>query len=96
VNRRGALAVAVLLAAAPIGCAEPRSEFMVRVAADCSAGDRAACHLLHAPPDPSAFSGLNDTQSGSRGLVQEDLEAMIRGMAQARSSPRFRPANGTR
>jgi hypothetical protein len=96
VNRRGTLAVAVLLAAAPVGCTEPRSEFMTRVAADCSAGDRAACHLLNAPPDASAFNGLNDTQSGSRGLVQEDLEAMIRGMAQARSSPRFRPADGTR
>ena len=95
-NRRGVLVVAVLLAAAPVGCTEPQSEFMTRVAADCTAGDRAACHLLRAPPDASAFSGLGETRSGSRSLVQEDLEAMIRGMAQARATPRFRPADGAR
>jgi len=95
-NRRGALAVAVLLAAAPVGCTEPRMEFMARVAEDCTAGDRAACNLLRAPPSRSAFSGLSETRSGSRKLVQEDLEAMIRGMAQARATPRPRLQDGAR
>lgn len=95
-SRRGALAAAVLLAMAPVGCTEPRSEFMTRVAEDCAGGDRAACNLLRAPPDASAFNGVSGTRSGSRSLVQEDLEAMIRGMAQARAAPRIRPVDGAR
>ncbi len=95
-TRRGALAVAVLLAAAPIGCTEPRMEFMARVAQDCTAGDRAACNLLRAPPGDSAFSGLSETRSRSRSLVQEDLEAMMRGMAQARATSRPRSQDGAR
>ena len=95
-SRRAALALAVLLAAAPIGCTEPRSEFMARVTEDCNAGDRAACNLLRAPPADGAFSGLSDTPSASRSLVQEDLEAIMRGMARARTTPRPRPENGSR
>lgn len=93
-TRRGALALAVLLAAAPVGCTEPRTEFMARVAEDCTAGDRAACNLLHAPPGDAAFSGLGGTRS--RSLVQEDLEAMMRGMAQARATSRPRLQDGAR
>lgn len=93
-TRRGALALAVLLAAAPVGCTEPRTEFMARVAEDCTAGDRAACNLLHAPPGDAAFSGLGSTRS--RNLVQEDLEAMMRGMAQARATSRPRLQDGAR
>ncbi len=95
-TRRGALALAVLLAAAPVGCTQPRTEFMARVAEDCTAGDRAACNLLHAPPGDAAFSGLGSTRSRSRSLVQEDLEAMIRGMAQARATSRPRLQDGAR
>ena len=72
------------------GCAEPQSAFMGRLSEDCAAGDQAACHLMHAPPGASAFSSLADTQAGSRSLVQEDLEAMIRGMAQAHETGRLR------
>lgn len=72
------------------GCAEPQSAFMTRLVEDCTAGDQAACHLLRAPPGASAFSSLADTQSRSRRLVQEDLEAMIRGMAQAHETGRLR------
>ncbi len=72
------------------GCAEPQSAFMARLAEDCSAGDQAACHLMRAPLGASAFSSLADTQSRSRGLVEEDLEAMIRGMAQAHEVGRLR------
>ena len=95
-TRRDALAFAVLLAALPVGCTGPHSEFMARVARDCAAGDQAACNLMRSPPDPSAFSGVDGAQSSTPSLVQEDLEAMIRGMAQARSSPSVRPANGAR
>ncbi len=93
-TRRGALALAVLLAATPVGCTEPRTEFMARVAEDCTAGDRAACNLLHAPPGDAAFGGLGSTRS--RNLVQEDLEAMMRGMAQARATSRPRLQDGAR
>jgi len=72
------------------GCVEPQSAFMSRLAEDCTAGDQAACHLMRAPPDASAFSSLADTQSRSRKLVEEDLEAMIRGMAQAYEAGRLR------
>ena len=72
------------------GCAEPQSAFMSRLSEDCTAGDQAACHLMRAPPGASAFSSLADTQAGSRSLVQEDLEAMIRGMAQAHEAGRLR------
>ncbi len=95
-NRRSAIALAILLAAAPVGCTEPRMEFMARVAEDCTAGDRAACNLLRAPPNASAFSGLGEARSSSRKLVQEDLEAMIRGMAQARATSRPRLQDGAR
>lgn len=95
-TRRGAMALAILLAAAPVGCTEPRTEFMARVAQDCTAGDRAACNLLRSPPGDSAFSGLGETRSNSRKLVQEDLEAMIRGMAQARATSRPRSQDGAR
>lgn len=95
-SSRAVTALAILLAVLPLGCTEPRADFMARVAEDCAAGDRAACNLLRAPPSASAFDGLNETRSGSRALVQEDLEAMIRGMAQARAAPRVRPADGAR
>lgn len=95
-NRQGALALALLLAALPVGCTEPRSDFMTRVTEDCAAGDRTACSLLQAPPADGAFSGLSETRSRSRSLVQEDLEAMIRGMAQARAAPRVRRVDGAR
>ncbi len=72
------------------GCVEPQSGFMARLAGDCAAGDQAACHLMRAPPGASAFSSLADTQSRSRKLVEEDLEAMIRGMAQAHETGRLR------
>ena len=72
------------------GCAEPQSAFMGRLSEDCAAGDQAACHLMRAPPGASAFSSLGDTQFRSRSLVQEDLEAMIRGMAQAHETGRLR------
>lgn len=83
---RPAILVGFLLA----GCAEPQSGFMARLAGDCAAGDQAACHLMRAPPGASAFSSLADTQSRSRKLVEEDLEAMIRGMAQAHEAGRLR------
>jgi len=95
-NRRAIAALAILMAALPLGCTEPRADFMARVAEDCAAGDRAACNLLRAPPSASAFDGLGDTRSGSRSLVQQDLEAMIRGMAQARAAPRVRAVDGAR
>ena len=95
-NRRGALALAVLVAAAPVGCTEPRSDFMARVAEDCKAGDRAACNLLRSPPADGAFNGLSRTPSATRSLVQEDLEAMLRGMARARTAARPRQADGAR
>lgn len=72
------------------GCAEPQSGFMARLAGDCAAGDQAACHLMRAPPGASAFSSLANTQARSRKLVEEDLEAMIRGMAQAHEAGRLR------
>lgn len=80
----------LLLAFLLAGCADQQSAFMGRLAEDCAAGDRAACHLLRAPPGASAFSSLADTQSRSRKLVEEDLEAMIRGMAQAHEAGRLR------
>lgn len=95
-SRRVVTALAVLLAALPLGCTEPRTDFLTRVAEDCTAGDQAACSLLRAPPSAAAFDGLGDTRSRSRALVQEDLEAMIRGMAQAHAAPRVRPADGAR
>ena len=95
-RRRIAMTLAVLMAAAPIGCTEPRSEFMARLTEDCSAGDRAACNLLRAPSADGAFSGLSETPSASRSLVQEDLEAIMRGMARAHATPRARAEDGAR
>ncbi len=95
-NGRSAVALAILLAALPVGCTEPRSDFMTRVAEDCAAGDQAACSLMRAPPGGSASSGLGDVRFRDRTLVQQDLEAMIRGMEQARLTPRVRPLDGSR
>lgn len=86
---------ALLLAAAVLACTEPRADFMTRVAEDCRTGDQAACNLLKAPPNADAFSGLPNTRPGTRTLVQEDLEAMIRGMSQARNAPRYRREGGS-
>ena len=94
---RAVLGLAVALAVLPLGCTEPRTDFLARVAEDCAAGDQAACGLLRAPPSASAFDGLGSTRASTRSLVQEDLEAMIRGMAQARATPRPRvPVGGAR
>ena len=84
------LSLSLIIGVVLAGCAEPQSAFMGRLSEDCAAGDQAACHLMRAPPGASAFSSLADTQSRSRGLVQEDLEAMIRGMAQAHEAGRLR------
>jgi len=68
---------------------------MSRVAEDCRAGDQASCNLLRAPPTADAFSSLPNARPGIRTLVQEDLEAMIRGMSQARNAPRYRQGGGS-
>lgn len=88
--------VPVLLVAAGLpACTEPRADFMTRVAEDCRAGDQASCNLLRAPPNADAFASLPSARPGTRTLVQEDLEAMIRGMSQARNAPRYRRDGGS-
>lgn len=86
---------ALLMAATLPSCAEPRADFMTRVAEDCRAGDQASCNLLRAPPNADAFSNLSSTRPATRALVQQDLEAMIRGMDQARNAPRYRRDGGS-
>ena len=86
---------ALVSAAVLPACTEPRADFMSRVAEDCRAGDQASCNLLRAPPNADAFSALPNARPGTRTLVQEDLEAMIRGMDQARNAPRYRRDGGS-
>ena len=85
-----------LAAAGPTGCVEPRSDFLARVAEDCKAGDPAACSLLRAPPDSSAFEGVPGGRADLRTLVQQDMEALIRGMEQANANLHPRLRDGAR
>lgn len=87
--RVGPVVVFGLLAALlPAGCAEPGADFMAQLGKDCAAGDRAACNVLRAPPDASAFQRIPGARESTRLLVEQDMEAIIRGMAQARAAPR--------
>ena len=94
---RSACFLAIVLAlVGPTGCAEPQSDFLARVAEDCRAGDRAACNLLRAPPDASAFYGVPGARAELRTLVQQDMEALIRGLEQAHAGVRPRLRDGAR
>jgi hypothetical protein len=82
----------LILACVLAGCAAPRPDFTERTRQDCARGDRDACRMLEAfdpsrpakppPPPPKRVERPRPTR------VETDVQAIMRGMEQARSIPR--------
>nr|WP_294566320.1 hypothetical protein [uncultured Rhodopila sp.] len=86
VGRRGAaLAVALLLA----GCQAARPDFTERTRQDCVQGDQEACRMLDAMlPQPVPLKPRTSAkpQPAHPSRVQTDVQAIMKGMEQARES----------
>ena len=88
IGRRAAVLAAALLLAA---CQTARPDFTERSRQDCERGDQEACRMLEAltPPEPPQTPHAARKPPPPRPTrVQTDVQAIIKGMEQARVSAR--------
>jgi len=83
------LAVATLMLVLP-GCHIAQPDFTDRSRQDCEHGDQEACRMLDAlnALQPATPPPARSRPSPRPTPVQTDVQALMKGMAQARSSPR--------
>jgi hypothetical protein len=83
------LAVATLTLVLP-GCQVAHPDFTDRSRQDCEHGDQEACRMLDAlnAPQPATPSPARSKPSPRPTPLQIDVQTIMKGMAQARSSPR--------
>lgn len=86
-GHRAAVLAAILLLA---GCQAARPDFTERSRQDCERGDQDACRMLEAltPPEPPRPQHAAKPPPPRPTRVQTDVQAIIRGMEQAKVSAR--------